>query len=171
MTAIIVACMAITLCYAQFSAQAAETDNVTYLDAAWRIAEKMCIKIEPPIDTFPADERYEILANAMAARGVDTFLGKDPYKAITLGEVRDIFASITIGEPVEYDEARDQCPADIGELYRQPGDVKISEADFAKIAACFPDCDPDVETYIPPTRPKFVPPGPEPRREQPASEI
>jgi hypothetical protein len=165
-------CIALCLCYTQFPAQAKETDNVTYLDAAWVTAEKICLKIEPALDSFPEDERYKVMANALASRGVNTFLGTNPNGTMTIKEVIDLFNSVTLGEAVEYGEARKSCPAEILDIFDQPGNKKITEQEFDKVASCFPYCDPNtVETYIPPAEERFVPPGPEPRIESPASEL
>jgi hypothetical protein len=168
----IVVLVSMGLFYSQIVARAAKSDEVTYLDAAWKIAEAICLKVNPPLDTFPKDERFTVMVNAFAARGIDEFQGVNPTDTLTVGEAKEIYDSITSGVPIEYSGEKQKCPVEVAEIFALPNDQKISKEDFDKISGCFPFCDADtVEAYTPPAAPRFVPPGPEPRSEEPASEL
>jgi len=149
----------------------AQSSGVKRSDAIRIVAEKVCFKMEPPLESFPPEEQYEILSNGLAAMGVNNFVGTDSNETMTVGDMKEIFDAASGGEKVAYDADRAECPRLIGAIFAKNTEEKISVADFGTIAGCMPYCDiATVETYIAPAR-GYLPPGPKETPENPATEI
>ena len=166
----IIGCLVIALSGLVIFSFARDASEVKRADAARIILDRICLLIEPPLEEFPEDERYEVLASALASRGITNFLGTDPDETLTVGDMEEIFNAISLGEPVEYGEERAECPAEITEIFAMDPSAKLTLGDFRKIADCFPYCEWGAETYIAPAA-LFTPGGREPEDEEPSHEL
>jgi hypothetical protein len=153
------------------NAQAEEGEQVSHYDAARVILDKICLEIRPSVEDFPAIERFGILSNALAdARGIQTFLGKNPEGSITVGEMQEVFETVTEGKAIKYDENRGQTPEFLSAVFALPAATPLTLANFSGIIGYFPNCESDrVETYVPPQ--VFFLQGADPEGENDASEI
>jgi hypothetical protein len=151
---------------------AAPEDEVKRVDAIRVIAERVCLKLEPPIEAFPEDQQYEVLANALAAKGITNFVGTDPEEVLTIADMKEIFDAVTGGEEIAYELDRRWCPFETTAILAKGPDQNIGFEDFRKVADCFPWCDfATAETYMVPPSERYVPPGPGPTPEEPSTEI
>jgi len=135
------------------------------IDVARAIAESICLEIVPGLATFAPDEQYEVLANALAFRGITNFIGTDPEEVMTLGEMEEMYNIVTAGEVLEYAGDRVRCPTELVEVFSAPWDTELVRADLQTILRCFPDCDPTAEAYAAPEE-EVLPAGQEPIDEE-----
>ncbi|HAJ56741.1 MAG TPA: hypothetical protein DCL35_03100 [Candidatus Omnitrophica bacterium] len=142
----------------------------TSSEVAKAIAEKMCVGIVPPIDTIPADQQYEVYANALASRGINNFVGKDAAEEFTVGEIKEIYYVVTAGQQADLSEQKAECPAELTGIFNMPADSKLNQGVLNKVLDCFPACDLTAEPFTAPVVPP-VPLTPPTIPEEPASEI
>ncbi|UCG34735.1 MAG: hypothetical protein JSW17_04375 [Candidatus Omnitrophota bacterium] len=135
------------------------------IDVARAVADTICLEIVPGLATFAPDEQYEVLANALAFRGITNFIGTDPEDVITVGEMQEIYDIIAAGEVLEFAGDRVRCPTELVEVFSAPWDTELVRADLQTILRCFPDCDPTAEAYTPPEE-GFEPGPPQPLGEE-----
>ena len=153
-----------------FSAANAD-EPVTREDVVKAVVSQMCLEIVPDVDAFPAREQYEILANALALRGVENFIGTNPDELFTVGEIEEIYYARTVGAPINPSDPRADCPVELISVFAVIPDAELTLSNFQKVLSCFPDCDPEAEAYTAPEIPGFVPGGPDLIPEEPATEI
>ncbi len=166
----VLACFVIMACIGISSVFAQGESSQTRSDVAKSLAETLCIGIVPPIDTFPADQQYEIYANALASRGINNFVGKDGNEEVTVGELKEIYYVVTAGQQTELSEEKAECPAELTGIFNMPVDTKLNQGILNKVLDCFPACDLTAQPYTAPVTPP-VPEIPPLTPEEPASEI
>ena len=146
-------------------------DPLTRNDVARAIVDQICLDIIPDVSVFPAGEQYEVLANALASRGIEDFVGTNPDELFTVGEMEDIYYILTAGIEIDPADPRANCPVELIPVFAVAPESELTLDNFQKILNCFPDCDPEAEAYSAPEPPGFVPEGPDIIPEEPASEI
>jgi len=151
---------------------AVPSEEVARGDAIRIIADAVCLKIDPPLQAFPEEQRYVVLANGLASKGIMNFLNTDPVAMMTIGDMQEVFNAVTAGQMLEYEPEREWCSVELPAIFAKGADQTIAFSDFRKVVDCLPACDFDTaETYIAPTPPGYVPPGPDSTPEEPATEI
>lgn len=149
---------------------AQEDKPLTRKDVAKVVAEAMCIKIEPAIETIPAAQHYETYANALAARGINNFIGKDAAEEFTVGEMKEVYYILTAAGEAQTPEKKAECPVELAPVFALASETKLSQENLDKILHCFPACDLKAEPYTAPV-PPAVPGTPETTPEEPSSQI
>lgn len=143
-------------------------------DTASAIASQICLDIVPPLEEIPASERYGVLSNALASRGITDFLNTDPDDGFTVGAIQAIFYAIT-GYSVGGNEEAD--PSDpktnykdvLASIFSLPSDTPLTLKNLQKVLGFFPDCDPGVDPYVAPEVEAFIPGAPRAAPEQSSS--
>ena len=173
---LIISIMCLVVGVSVFSiAQAAQeiSEPVNSFEASKTIMDKICLNIDPSLDSFAEEEQPGVVAEALLeADGISTFLGKDPEGAFTLGEMQEVFTALTEGKgrEINYQVNRGLTPEALREIFSAPSDTPLTAATFSHILGYLPNCESDrVWTYMGPGVSGLVGPMADP--ENPATQI
>tara|TARA_B100000315_G_C14477663_1_gene541394 strand:+ start:218 stop:745 length:528 start_codon:yes stop_codon:yes gene_type:complete len=146
-------------------------EPLTRSDVAGAIVNQICLEVVPDVSAFPTGDQYEILANALASRGIDNFLGTNPDELFTVGEIEGIYYLLTAEAEILLDDPRANCPIELIPVFAVAVDTQLTSDNLQKILNCFPECNLTTEIYTAPIPFDAMPDGPEFAPEEPANEI
>lgn len=147
--------------------------DLTNAQLASMIVSLIGIELPPGTENLSAQESFEVMANALATRGINAFVGADKDAAVTYGQFADIIYVMVGGTDTTLDTAgKIQYLVDNGYMgVVDPGTLVLSE-DAVRIFDNPVFIGVVADTYSPPAGADFAPMGDAPGvvPENPASQ-